>query len=299
MQDSGNPRQINDVELKAIRDAAAAACDQIAESLLGRPTYRDKREMRWGHKGSLALDLGRRRGMWYDHESGEGGDIIALVRHVQGGGFRAALAYVSGFSGVSYQPADVSRETRSETDTVEAALAIWRRAVPIEGTPGQRYFADRGLPLPPPVLSRLRFDAWRGNVVCAFTAIDGGGVTGVHRIPIVRGQPKKSLGRLHGSVIRLASGWGDGVLSVAEGVESAVGAMIKGKAEGAVWATTGTSLLAGLPVVDCYRRLLVLGDNDYAGRRAADRVKARWSEAGKEVDSVYQRRTGRDWADDR
>jgi hypothetical protein len=46
-------------DIETIRVALRARCAEVAEALLGRPTYRSRSEFRWGRRGSLAL--GRRR----------------------------------------------------------------------------------------------------------------------------------------------------------------------------------------------------------------------------------------------
>ncbi len=54
---------------------------------------------RGGDGYSIALDT--RKGIWYDHAAGEGGDVIALVEAVRGCDFREALAWLSDFTGMS------------------------------------------------------------------------------------------------------------------------------------------------------------------------------------------------------
>lgn len=61
---------------RACRDRAPV----LALELLGKPDLRTAEEWRWGRKGSLALVVsGERRGLWFDHESGEGGGLPELV----------------------------------------------------------------------------------------------------------------------------------------------------------------------------------------------------------------------------
>lgn len=53
---------------------------ELALELLGKPDLRTAEEWRWGRKGSLSLVVsGERRGLWFDHESGEGGGFPELV----------------------------------------------------------------------------------------------------------------------------------------------------------------------------------------------------------------------------
>ena len=49
----------------------------VCERLLGEPSSRSARELRWGRKGSFRLKIDT--GTWSDFEAGEGGGVLALV----------------------------------------------------------------------------------------------------------------------------------------------------------------------------------------------------------------------------
>ena len=49
----------------------------VAKQLLGEPTKTSSNELRWGNKGSMALNLSE--GTFYDHEEGVGGGVIDLI----------------------------------------------------------------------------------------------------------------------------------------------------------------------------------------------------------------------------
>ena len=56
---------------------------EIAIAVLGEPNLRlcGGRELQFGNRGSLAVAIdGPKAGQWYDHENGEGGDLIDLIR---------------------------------------------------------------------------------------------------------------------------------------------------------------------------------------------------------------------------
>jgi len=59
--------------------------ETVVRALLGapNPTLSSKRELRYGTHGSLSVDL--TKGTWFDHEAGEGGGLIDLVKHHTGG----------------------------------------------------------------------------------------------------------------------------------------------------------------------------------------------------------------------
>ncbi len=53
---------------------------EVAKQLLGEPTSTSSNELRWGRKGSMALNLSE--GTFYDHEAGVGGGVIDLIKHL-------------------------------------------------------------------------------------------------------------------------------------------------------------------------------------------------------------------------
>jgi predicted P-loop ATPase len=61
--------------------------EEIALRLCGNPngTHSSKDELRFGRNGSLSVKLtGNKRGLWFNHEAGRGGDILALIRYKLG-----------------------------------------------------------------------------------------------------------------------------------------------------------------------------------------------------------------------
>jgi len=57
-----------------------ARVPELAVELLGKPTFRNGQEWRWGRKGSLSIIIsGPKAGMWFDHEEGRGGWFSDLV----------------------------------------------------------------------------------------------------------------------------------------------------------------------------------------------------------------------------
>jgi putative DNA primase/helicase len=61
-----------------------AMIEPAAVALLGEPNPRlsNNRELRWGRRGSLAIDV--ERGTWFDFESATGGGLLALVARETG-----------------------------------------------------------------------------------------------------------------------------------------------------------------------------------------------------------------------
>ena len=72
-------------------------------------------------------------------------------------------------------------------------------------------------------------------------------------------------------------------LHIAEGLETALGAMSKGLRP--MWATGSTAIMAKCPVLSGIKALTIIADHDAngAGERAAAAVASRWRKAGKEA----------------
>src|SRR5262245_61157851 len=58
----------------------AAIIGDVARELLGEPNRHlsSRTELRFGHRGSLSVDL--TKGTWFDHEANEGGGVVDLLK---------------------------------------------------------------------------------------------------------------------------------------------------------------------------------------------------------------------------
>ena len=145
-------------DLIAVRTELARYSTEIAKSLLGNPNVQlsDRRQLRFGRKGSLVVaTLGPKRGNWFDHENGMGGDLLDLIRRERGGGFLDALEYAHCFMGhmptQQDSPAEAARPRASDgasLDYQRRALELWNEGLPIVGTLAVRYLAMRGIAEP-------------------------------------------------------------------------------------------------------------------------------------------------------
>ena len=63
----------------------------VAREMLGEPTTNTQTELRFGRRGSLSVQLGK--GVWFDHETSEGGGVIELVKRERSCSRGEALAY--------------------------------------------------------------------------------------------------------------------------------------------------------------------------------------------------------------
>ena len=177
-----------------LRDHVAAA----AVAILGKPTVRTMRELRWGSNGKLAVVLaGPKAGTWFDHSSGEGGDILTLAQREMGraGGLEWAKAWLGLAGKVNPAPRSAPRIPPSDNAAkmIASARALVDRSRPVKDIIAERYLASRGLVLPDdPGLfdpGSLRFvpDCWHWPsqsrlpaLVAPVTGIATGALQGLH-----------------------------------------------------------------------------------------------------------------------
>ena len=198
-----------DYDLDAIRALLRARAAEVAECLLGQPTWRSRHEWRWGRRGSLALAVaGERAVLWHNHETGTGGDLLDLVQREKGCDFAIALAWARAFLGASHDP--TRRDTRpappaapDDARREAQALRLWHEArEDIAGTPGETYLLSRGIRperLPPhaglPVLSwppTLRWHAETGALIVGVNDAETGVIRSIQRILLAPdGSPRR------------------------------------------------------------------------------------------------------------
>jgi len=105
--------------LDELRAALRADARKIAETLLGEPTFSTQQALRWGAKGSLKLELrGAKKGVWHSKESGESGDLLALIRQERRCGFVDAVAWARGQTGLpaAWPDNEADRARRAQQD---------------------------------------------------------------------------------------------------------------------------------------------------------------------------------------
>lgn len=296
-----------------IRAEAMERCDEIAEELLGAPTERDRREMRWGKHGSISLDLGPKRGVWFDFSENDGGDIIKLVMREQGLAFPAAMDWIRALLGRPAHERPVRRDSVRADDgddmskRIAGAKACYnagRRA----GALGEGYFAARGLDLTQEVRNQLRLgEVWfRGfaerelALLMPFRNCITHEIQGVHKIALEAAHEgkrvKRSAGKILGCAMMLAIPK-QGRLAICEGLETGV-AITMGDPGMPVWALSGASFMAGFWPIKGIKHLFIYADNDAngVGQQAANECSRLWSEHA-DVTIVKPKERGRDFAD--
>ena len=291
---------------------------EIARALLGHENVAmsSKRELRFGRKGSLAIVVaGQKIGVWYDHQAGEGGDLVDLIRRERRLGFKEALSFASQFAGHSPRrflptrkpgcvaPPDAERLRKNSQD----ARHLWDSSIDLRGTPAERYLVSRGFcALPHNLDEVLRFHP-RGHfggtrmpmLVGLYRDIVTDGACGIHRTALTACGEKigrRYLGRKAGAAIKLTANEDvEQGLTIGEGIETTLSAMLVGLTP--AWALGDAGALGSFPVlagIDC---LTILVDHDEAGEKQASKCRQRWLAAGREVIEVIPNHIGDDLND--
>jgi putative DNA primase/helicase len=287
---------------------------ELTRDLLGEPSQRGRETWRYGRRGSLAVEIaGARRGAWYDHEAGEGGDALALVAHLHrstmGAARRWALAWLGRPDAAEDRPARraLQRPSRAAPEplpepnarqqwSADMARRIWREAVagdaPHSLVPA--YFASRGLRLEPGAPIRFHPHAWRnpkyGPHGPAMLAEMVDPVTGEWRGLHVTYLRADGTGKAEGErakvmfggvgAIRLAPLNGSTRLGIAEGAETTL-SVAQGFGWTPVWAATSAGAIARFPVLPDVTELTLFADPDGPGLAAARKCAGRWQAAGR------------------
>ena len=228
--------------------------EAIAVALLGPSTSRTKYSLRWGRKGSLAVNIsGKRAGRFHDFENGTGGDLVDLVQYVNGSTRAGALAWLREFSNTAplSQKQDVellnNLHSRPSLRWSPKAQRIWEHTVSVPGTLGEIYqrgrccyvpeandlrFAHAFGPYPPSLVARVTDFLSGAPMSLFFVQLDA--ATGMKLA-------KRNLGdhAVSGGVVRLSPCVEvGGSLGLAEGIETALSVIAEGR--GPVWATLAT-----------------------------------------------------------
>lgn len=185
------------------------------------------------------------------------------------------------------------------------AEQIWSAARPLSGSPAEAYLRSRSISAHS---SQLRYHPaaphGRGAAVRFDPALIAAVRTGRTLVAIQRiflgansgtpaAQAKLTLGRpLRGAVTLSSAGE---TLGLAEGVETALSAsMLLGIP---VWAVLGNNRLSRVDIPTFVRRLVLLADDDRAGRLAAMAARQHFARVGRHVEMLWPWGGHNDWND--
>jgi putative DNA primase/helicase len=296
--------------------ALANNIEALTATLLGPPTAHTRHEWRWRSKGSLAVVMqGDKRGRFYDHETGVGGDAIDLVRLVNGGSMRDALQWAADWlnlpADTRTRPSPVDNNAEQSTGQVariDRALAIWGETLDLIGSVAETYLRHRRIP-PPDGISDLRFHPRCpvGNgerlpaMVALFRDVTTNKPRGIHRTFLKADGTgkadagKKMLGITRGAVIKLSSD--DSVttgLGICEGIETGLSLWLYGIQP--LWIAGSAGSIRTFPTLDGIEALTIYADGDAAGIEAARTCAGRWCSAGRAA-TIHTAPAGADWND--
>lgn len=188
------------------------------------------------------------------------------------------------------------------------ACALWREATSISDGPAARYLNARGLPGPWPALRyHPQTPLGRGHTLVRRPAllsviVDNSGVCAIQRSFLDTAHaalapdldpPRRMLGTPGGGSVRLA--WPADCLGVAEGYETALSAMRRFGMP--VWATLGNERFGHIDIPAHVSTLLLLPDNDVAGRRGELAARARHAAPGRRILVCWPPAHVSDWND--
>jgi hypothetical protein len=281
--------------------------------------------------GTDRFSINTKKQVWHCRVCAMGGDVITLVQHIDGVGFKDACRILGGDAAPTTArpkpPAAPSKPSpavrsapspptsnRAQNQNSGRAAELWRAAIPIAGTLADVYLRSRGLYFPDPYGGILRFHprcpfglgATHACLLVLFRSITTDEPVGVHRIaidPEGRKIARMALGRVGGAAIKLTRH--DDVergLVVGEGVETTIAGMMLGFTP--AWALGFAGAIRAFPVLSGIDALTILVDHDepdrngrQTGHEAARECCDRWMAAGREVRCVVPRRLGADMAD--
>lgn len=246
------------------------------------------------------------------------GDVLAFVMALLKCEFREAYQRVAN-ADLPIVPPQAREKARAVDRLVDLgkedeARRQWKGASPIEGTPAQTYLRARGITYSPPDtaarfgvvpvwvdLETKRKGPERPALICG-AADATGAIVGVQRIFFLNDdptlgradKPKRSLGTIKGSVMRLAPAAETVILP--EAPEDGF-SIAQERPDHPVWVPFGTSMMPAVPFPEIVRHVIIAGQNNTASRRAVEKSAIALIDSGLEVTRAWPAREYDDWND--
>jgi hypothetical protein len=313
-------------DVETLRPHVAAASKHIAIALLGEPSGQFRHQLRFGDSFGVSVEIdGHKMGQWFDHTTGEGGDMFKLIQRECRCDFKEALNKAAAF--INRHPNAIQRRVRPsapEIDLAEikrkkaVASHLWGLAVAFEGSPAETYLRGRCIEPPPRIGEALRYlpkasiKLLDGTLregpamIAANRDIGTDELIGVHLTGItadgerVKDANGKTLRRIRGfkknGAIKLTPRDAiTGTLCVGEGIESVLSLMELTSEPG--WSVIDAGELVKFPPMDAIERLIIGEDNDAKGTGAARDLASRWREFGRVVERLRPSIEGGDFND--
>jgi hypothetical protein len=292
------------------RSDLAQLMPTVAKAIFGDPTEKQRRGTEWRYRSRGSLSINLAKGTWFDHEAGEGGGVLDLIRKERRCNTGEALRWLENIGEYVVPVRPVQQDRERDLSLRESALRIWRETKPTAGTVAERYLVTRGLPHGVGV-EDIRFhprcpfgkdDAGRQRFVPAMVALvrnpGDRSPMGIHRTELSATGGKvdrKMLGPCHGGVVMLSRHEADHDVGVCEGIETGLAVIKLGG--GPVWASLSAGSLGSFAPLGGVRTLTIFADNDEAGITAAQKCARRWILSGVQVTIQAPEEEGADYAD--
>lgn len=283
------------LNFSAVAQALADHAEYVAVTFLGEPSRITQHEHRWGRRGSVSLRLtGTKRGLWCNHESGVGGNLLQLIARERNVRLPEAVVIAEqeflGPSVIARPMTPRRRFTESDADhgaqaRMVSALQKWSCSSSINGTLGEFYFAEhRKLDINRLDLSHvLRWHAASQAIIALMTDPATGNPTGIHRTflnAIGSKIERKMLGRQ--GVVRLSPDDATTVgLGITEGIEDGLAVLLSGWRP--IWAATSAGAICRFQLLPGIDALTIFADADEAGSQAAEVCRKHWLANGRDV----------------
>jgi hypothetical protein len=296
------PNSTVQFDVSTVAAALASNAEGMFLSLLGKPTSRTRRELRYGTHGSLACCIeGTRCGRWSDFEAGTSGDLLDLIMRERRVTLPEAVQivlseYLSGRplpAAPARPPKPSNKPTADREDEGKAIYwrGLWRDAVDLIGTPGHRYYEARGIDVRTlPLGHCIKWHTGISAVVALMCNPITGEPCGLHRT-FLDGDAAKIDRRMIGrqGVVELSPREEVGLgLGLAEGIEDGMTVLSSGWRP--VWVATSAGAIAKFPTLPGVESLTLFADCDEPGMRSAEACRDRWRTAGREAVVAAPRR---------
>lgn len=189
----------------------------------------------------------------------------------------------------------------------QRARDLWGIGQPINRTIAETYLRNRSIDIAPGCLRFCQRTPLGKGVMAKFrpamlaAVTDDSGLLAVQRTFLdARGRrardirhPRRMLGQPGAGAVRLAPA--TDTLGIAEGIETAISAMILFDIP--VWAALGNKRFSHIAIPESVTNLILLPDNDHAGRIAEPLAIKAHAVPGRHIDTIWPWRGLNDWND--
>lgn len=273
-------------DINALTAGLKSQCEALVTMLLGEPLLHDKNQLRFGsNKGSLIVTIkGEKQGLWFDHQTGAGGNLLQLIQQEKQLSFRQALDFAGDFLKLNPEPAlktqidlsDMPHLDESRQKSLRYARELANASLPLKGTLGEVYLAKtRGIDTSRCSDSIRFLPALRepdsGELHPALLLVGknlNGRVQGVQAIfldstgnKLACPNPKRSYGLIKGAAVVLSIGE-SGLYGLAEGAETGLSVATAFKDLTVLAALGSMTNVSAMPFDASRNTLIVFADHD-------------------------------------